>query len=180
MPEAPRSDGKTFFGFRLYLAGRCRENLQSARGSVQCKSSPGNNMIRSNHLFYHFSITIHFYLASFHATKYFQKKNLAGENVHWTTYWVWIAGPEPLVVNVLLQLVVFKAKQKSFRQIFEWIIIFCKNIARDNVPYFPLPGPNHLQHLFKKCINLNVFWLKLYVGELSNLKLSIGFQMLKH
>ena len=28
---------------------------------------------------------------------------------------------------------------------FEWIIIYCENVARDNAPYFPLPGPNHLQ-----------------------------------
>ena len=32
MPGAPRSDGKTFYGFYLYLAGRCTENPQSTRG----------------------------------------------------------------------------------------------------------------------------------------------------
>ena len=32
VPRAPFSDGKTFFGLRLSLAGRCCENLQSARG----------------------------------------------------------------------------------------------------------------------------------------------------
>ena len=36
-------------------------------------------------------------------------------------------------------------KQKSLRKIFEWIVIYCYNVARDNAPYFPLPGPNHLQ-----------------------------------
>ena len=36
-------------------------------------------------------------------------------------------------------------KQKSLRKIFEWIIIYCENVARDNAPYFPLPGPNNLQ-----------------------------------
>ena len=32
------------------------------------------------------------------------------------------------------------------------------NIAVVNVPYFPLPGPNHLQNLASKCKILNVFW----------------------
>ena len=36
-------------------------------------------------------------------------------------------------------------KQKSLRKIFEWIIIYCENVARDNAVYFPLLGPNHRQ-----------------------------------
>ena len=39
-------------------------------------------------------------------------------------------------------------KQKSLRKIFEWIIIYCENIAGGNMPYFPLHGPNHLQLKF--------------------------------
>ena len=35
------SDGKTFFGFHLYLPGRCCKNSLSARGHAQCKSGPG-------------------------------------------------------------------------------------------------------------------------------------------
>ena len=45
---------------------------------------------------------------------------------------------------------------------FEWIIIYCENVARDNAPYFPLPGPNHLQLKFnskmqdvKRVLDLN-------------------------
>ena len=33
--------------FLLYLAGRCCENLQSARSLAQCKSSPGNSRAKS-------------------------------------------------------------------------------------------------------------------------------------
>ena len=64
--------------------------------------------------------------------------------------------------RVLRQLVIFMTKQKSLRKIFEWIIIYCKNIARDHAPYFPLPGPNHLQLKFnsklqdvKRVLNLD-------------------------
>ena len=39
-------------------------------------------------------------------------------------------------------------KQRSLRKTFEWIIIYCKNVARDSAPYFPLPVPNHLQLKF--------------------------------
>ena len=38
--RAPRSNGKTFFGLHLYLAGRFCENPQSTSGSVQYKSGP--------------------------------------------------------------------------------------------------------------------------------------------
>ena len=48
--------------------------------------------------------------------------------------------------------------QKSLRKIFEWIIIYCWNIAWGNVPYFQLPGPNPLQNLIPKCKILNVLW----------------------
>ena len=70
---ALRSDDETFFfGLHLYMAGRSRENLQSAKGPAQRKSGPGNNMIgRRNHLLYHFKITIHLHFAIFYATKYF-------------------------------------------------------------------------------------------------------------
>ena len=38
--------------------------------------------------------------------------------------------------------------------------IYCENIAVGNMPYFRLPGPNHLQNLTPKCKILNVFWTK--------------------
>ena len=44
-------------------------------------------------------------------------------------------GLGPLVVHVLLKLVIFKTKQKTPRQIFEWIFT-AKNIARGNVSCF--------------------------------------------
>ena len=61
-------------------------------------------------------------------------------------------------------------KQKSLKQIFQWII------AGGNLPYFPLPGPNHIQILTPKCKILNVFWTQIVIkGELKNLIFSIGF-----
>ena len=72
-------------------------------------------------------------------------------------------------------------KQKCLRKIFEWIIIYCCNVARDNAPYFPLPGPNHLLLNFNtKMQDVKRFVLKLQVkGGLNNLIFSIGFQMSK-
>ena len=37
------------------------------------------------------------------------------------------------------------------------LIVYCYNIARGKAPYFPLPGPNHLQNLTPKRKILNVF-----------------------
>ena len=42
----------------------------------------------------------------------------------------------------------FHKKQKSLRKTFEWIIVYCYNVARDKAPYFSLPGPNYLQLKF--------------------------------
>ena len=37
VPGAPRSEGKTFYGLHLYLAGRCCNNLQSTRQALKSK-----------------------------------------------------------------------------------------------------------------------------------------------
>ena len=51
--------------------------LNPPLGPMQFKSGLLNNMIsKRNHLLYHFLITIHLNLASFYATKYFEKKKL--------------------------------------------------------------------------------------------------------
>ena len=34
----------------------------------------------------------------------------------------------------------FYDKTKPLRKIFEWVMIYCWNIARGNVPYFPYQG----------------------------------------
>ena len=39
---------RLIFGLHLHLAGRCYENLHSARCPAQCKSSPGNNIVNSH------------------------------------------------------------------------------------------------------------------------------------
>ena len=83
VPWGPALRWEDFLGgVHEYLARKCSKNAQSAIGPTQCKSSPGNGEIsRPNHLFYHFLITIQHYLASFYATKYFEKK-LAWGNAH--------------------------------------------------------------------------------------------------
>ena len=56
----------------LYLAGRCCENLQSARSLKQCKSGLGNNMVsRRDQSLHRVSLIIHLHLAGFYATKCF-------------------------------------------------------------------------------------------------------------
>ena len=62
-------------GLHLYLAGRCSENPQSARGPTQCKSGPSNNMVasRSNHLLYHLPIKISSTLPVFTRKNTFKK-----------------------------------------------------------------------------------------------------------
>ena len=68
--------------FLLYLAGRCCENLQSARSPTQCKSGPGNDMVsRRDQLLNHVSLTIHFHFAGFTRQNALKKK-LARENAH--------------------------------------------------------------------------------------------------
>ena len=74
MPGSPHLD-KTFFWSSPIFGRKILQKSQSAIGSTQCKSGPGNNMVcRHSHLLYRFSITIHLHLASFYATKYFWKK----------------------------------------------------------------------------------------------------------
>ena len=71
--RAPLSDGKTFYGLHLYLAGRCCKILPSTKGPVLCKSGPEYMVSKRNHLMYHFSNTILFHLASFYAQNTLKK-----------------------------------------------------------------------------------------------------------
>ena len=69
-------------------------------------------------------------------------------------------------------------KQKSLRKIFEWIIIYCYNVARNNASYFPLPVPSPLQLKFNK--KMQDVKRKLQVkGASNNFIFSIGFQISK-
>ena len=52
----------------------------------------------------------------------------------------------------------FYETTKIYEKNLVWIIIYSWNIARGNAPYFPVPGPCHLQNLTPKCKILNVFW----------------------
>ena len=94
---APRLDGKTFFGLHIYFAKRFYENLQSAKGPSQSKSGPVNNMVsKRKHLLYHFSITIHIFLASFCATIKLLKKNQLWEVLIDPIIEFELRGPEPM------------------------------------------------------------------------------------
>ena len=86
---------------------------------MQCKSGAVNNMVsKRNHVFYHYSITIHLHLASFYATTYFEKKKLSGEMLIEQIIEFELSGLGPLAIQVLLQLAIFMTKQKSLRNIF--------------------------------------------------------------
>ena len=63
-----------------------------------------------------------------------------------------------VVQNVLLHLVIFMTKQKSFRQSFEWIIVYHKKYCwgQRNLFHSP-PEPSHLRDLTPKYKVLNVF-----------------------
>ena len=127
---APPSNGETFFGLRIDLAERCCENLQSAESPAQCKSRPGNSMVsRRNHLLCHFSVTIYIHLAGLYEKKYLKKisQEKCSLNKLLNLNWGGL-GPLALVVNALLQLVIFMTKQKFLRKIFNWIIISAKTL----------------------------------------------------
>ena len=67
------------FFLRLYLAGRCSDNLYTAWSPARCKSGPGNNIVsRRYQLLYHVSTPSHLHFASFYAMIYFWKKLARG------------------------------------------------------------------------------------------------------
>ena len=112
---------KLVFGFHLYLAGRCCEDLQSSKGPAQCKSGPSNNRVskRSHH-----SIVPCFNYHSppprqFLYVQILLKKNQLGKmkllNMKLNRGCL-----GPLVVHILLQLVIFMTNLRNF---FERIII---------------------------------------------------------
>ena len=87
---------------------------------MQYKSGLVNNMVsKCNQLLYHFSMTIHISLASFYATIYctFEKNWLKEMLIEFEL--------KELAVHILLLMVIFMTKQKSLRNVFEWIIISC-------------------------------------------------------
>ena len=109
------------FQFHLYLAGKCCEDLQSAKGPAQCKSWPSNNRISKRN---HHSIVPCFNYHSppprqFLYVQILLKKNQLGEmkllkmNLN-------RGALGPLVLRILLQLIIFMTNLRNF---FEWIII---------------------------------------------------------
>ena len=70
-------------------------------------------------------------------------------------------------------------KQKSFRKIFEWIIIYSKNIARGNASYYPPTWAKSLTKFITKMQNFKRVLDLQVKGGLNNLIFSIVFQMLK-
>ena len=69
VPRVPRSNSKTFFLVFTYIWQKDIAKIPKAPGA------PSHNIIRRNHLLYHFSIAvIHLHLTSFYATFYTFKK----------------------------------------------------------------------------------------------------------
>ena len=72
--RALRSDGKTFFCSSPIFGRKILRKSLSTRGNAQCKSCLGiTRFVGVTILMYHFSITIHLYLASFYAQNTFKK-----------------------------------------------------------------------------------------------------------
>ena len=112
---APPWNRKTFFGLQLYLAKRCCENLQSARGPARSKFGPAIKWL----------VDVTIYCTIFQTqfsnspptspvftNKILKKKISHGKcwlnkslNISW-------GGLGPLAEHVLLQLVIFMTKQK--------------------------------------------------------------------
>ena len=154
--QGPCAKTVRLFGLYLYLAGRCGENPQSAGGAAHCKSGPGNNMVsRPNHPLYNFSITIH-PRRQFLDDKLLKKKNWLREILIEQIIEFEMRGFGHLVVHVPPQLIIFMTKISRENLRLDYYLLL--NIAGDNVPYFPLPCPNHLQNLTSKGKILNVFW----------------------
>ena len=61
----------------------------------------------------------------------------------------------------------------SYNRLFSWPVA---QHVEGNVPYFFLPGPNHIQNLTPNCKILNVFWTWI-VGKkrIEQFNFSIGF-----
>ena len=92
VPGAMRSNAKTLIGLHLCLAERWCENPRSIKGPTQCQSGSSNNILvsTSNHLSYHFSITISSTSLVFTPKSIFMK--IIKQSAHRTNYWVWVEG----------------------------------------------------------------------------------------
>ena len=69
-----------------------------------------------------------------------------------------LRGPRPPGRICTPKTVYFYYKTKISKEIFRVNYYLRLNIARGNVTYFLIPGPNHLQNLTPKCKILDVFW----------------------
>ena len=127
MAKAPRSNGKTLLVFtyvwqedpaKIFKVPRAQHKVNPARSITRLVSaSKYLDTYISNHLWYHFSPTVHLHLARFYATTYLET-NYLGEMLIEQIIEFELRGLGPLAVHVLLQLVIFITKQKSLRNIF--------------------------------------------------------------
>ena len=86
--QGPRAQIIKLFWSSPVFGRKMFQKSQSDRGTTQCKSGQGNNMVsRRNNLLHHFKIAIHLHLTSFYATKYLRKKKVKW-NAHWTNFWI--------------------------------------------------------------------------------------------
>ena len=83
-----------FFGLHLYLAERCWENLQSARGSARCKLGPAITRLVDVTIYctiFQKQFNISPPTSAVFTHKILLKK-LAMENADWTNHWTLIEG----------------------------------------------------------------------------------------
>ena len=131
---------KLVLGFYLYLAGKCCENLQKAKGPRNV--NPARAITWLLGVINYCTI---FQNNSPQSCQFFRKKNLLEKKLG-------------KVEMLFEQIIEFELKQKFLKKILWWIIIYCWNIVRGNAPYFILTGTNPLQNLTPKYKILNVFW----------------------
>ena len=148
---APSWYRKIFFGLLLYLAERCCENLQSARGLARCKSGPATTWL--------VDVTIYctifqkqFSISPSTSPVFTHKillKKLSTENADWTDHWTSIEGAWASWRTCTPTTGYFHDEIKISKKNLRVDCYLLLKWARDNAPYFPLPGPNHLLLKFK-------------------------------
>ena len=130
--KPPRLDGKTFFGFHLYLAKNVAK-IFSARALCNV-IWPGQKLVsKRKHLLYRISIQFTSILPVF-TDKYFRKKITQGKMLIEQIITFELKGHVGFVdVHVLLQLVIFMKNQKSRRKSLSGFFLQLKYCRRQGI-----------------------------------------------
>ena len=155
--QGPRAHIRFAFGLHLYLAGRYCVNpkvlgAQHSVNSARAKTWLVGVTIYCTFFIYNWSPP-----RQFLCNKILLKKiSYSKGNAHWTNFWIETAwAPWPYITLITGR---FHHKTIISMENFRLDCYLLSNIAKDNILYFPLPGPNHLQNLTPKCKILNVLW----------------------